>query len=115
VEDHTGENMSGIEGIVEDFNQETVLEGIMALMRSLDEQRRQVARMIALLGGEADGEEQLVQRIENLMRELDLEKEKNLKLEMELENINIVISGAYNDASAAAAADDDDAAIDDID
>ncbi|KAH8485646.1 hypothetical protein H0E87_027180 [Populus deltoides] len=121
VEDHTGENMSGIEGIVEHFNQETMLEGIMALMRSLDEQRRQVARIIALLGGEADGEEQLVQRIENLMRELDLEKEKNLKLEMELENINIVISGAYNDASAAAAADDDDddddddAAIDDID
>ncbi|KAJ6968066.1 serine/threonine-protein kinase BLUS1 [Populus alba] len=118
VEDHTGENMSGIEGIVEDFNQERiVLEGLMALKRSLDEQRRQVASIITLLGGEADGEEQLVQRIENLKRELDLEKEKNLKLEMELENIKIVISGANNDASSAAAADDDDddAAFDDID
>ena len=118
VEDHTGENMSGIEGIVENFNQEIVLEGLRALKRSLDEQRGQIARMIALLGGEADGEEEVVQRIENLKRELDLEKEKNLKLEMELENIKIVISGAYNDASAAAAAaddDDDDAAFDDID
>ncbi|XP_011033352.1 PREDICTED: serine/threonine-protein kinase BLUS1-like [Populus euphratica] len=121
VEDHTGENMSGIEGIVEDFNQVTVLEGLMASKRNLDEQRRQVARMIVLLGGEADGEEQLVQRIENLTRELDLEKEKNLKLEMELENIKTVISGAYNDASATASAaaaaddDDDDAACDEID
>ena len=37
--------MSRIEGIVEDFNQETVLEGLMALKRSLDEQRRQIAEI----------------------------------------------------------------------
>ncbi|KAG5252811.1 serine/threonine-protein kinase [Salix suchowensis] len=101
VEDHTGENMSGIEGIFEGFDRGTALEALMATKRSLDEQRRQVASMIVRFGGEADEEEQLRQRIENLMRELDLEKENNLRLKMELENITTLISGAHNDASAA--------------
>ncbi|CAK7355814.1 unnamed protein product [Dovyalis caffra] len=102
VGDHTGANTSAIEGIVDGFNRETALEGLVALKRSSDEQIRQVASVIVQLGGEADGEEQMVQRIENLMEELDLEKEKNFQLEKELENICTVISGSYNDSSAAA-------------
>ncbi|KAL9401392.1 hypothetical protein Peur_005241 [Populus x canadensis] len=99
VGDHIGVNMSGVGGIVEGLNQVTMLEGLVALKRSLEEQRRHVAIIIGLLGGETDGEDQTVQMSENLKEELDIEKQKNLKLEMELEFIKIVISGAFAAAS----------------
>ncbi|KAI5580335.1 hypothetical protein BDE02_08G148600 [Populus trichocarpa] len=99
VGDHIGVNMSGVGGIVEGLNQVTMLEGLVALKRSLEEQRRHVAIIIGLLGGETDGEDQMVQMTENLKEELDIEKQKNLKLEMELEFIKIVISGAFAAAS----------------
>jgi len=99
VGDHIGVNMSGVGGIVEGLNQVTMLEGLVALKRSLEEQRRHVTIIIGLLGGETDGEDQMVQMTENLKEELDIEKQKNLKLEMELEFIKIVISGAFAAAS----------------
>ncbi|KAJ6725905.1 hypothetical protein OIU79_004127 [Salix purpurea] len=74
-----------------------MLEGLVALKRSLEEQRRHVAIIIGLLGGETtNGEEQM---IENLKEELDIEKQKNLKLEMEMEFLKIAISGASAAAS----------------
>ena len=62
--------MSGIQEII---------EGLVALKKSLDEQRKRVVSFSVRLGGEADVEEQMMQRIENLMEELNLEKEKKLK------------------------------------
>ncbi|KAF9670782.1 hypothetical protein SADUNF_Sadunf13G0104500 [Salix dunnii] len=70
VGDHNGANMSGIQEII---------EGLVALKKSLDEQRKRVVSFSVRLGGEADVEEQMMQRIENLMEELNLEKEKKLK------------------------------------
>ncbi|KAJ6988626.1 serine/threonine-protein kinase BLUS1 [Populus alba x Populus x berolinensis] len=99
VGDHIGVNMSGVGGIVEGLNQVTMLEGLVTLKRSLEEQRRHVAIIIGMLGGETDGEDQMVQMSENLKEELDIEKQKNLKLEMELEFVKIVISGAFSAAS----------------
>ncbi|CAK7327549.1 unnamed protein product [Dovyalis caffra] len=101
VGDHTGANMSRIQGICYRFDRKKMLEGLVALKRSTEEQKRAVVNMIVQLGGEADREEQMVQRIENLTEELEIEKEKNLKLKIELETINTVISGANNDASIA--------------
>ena len=43
----------------------------------------------------------MVQKIENLMEEMILEKEKNFKLKMILETINFVSSGASTNAAAA--------------
>ncbi|KAJ6318711.1 hypothetical protein OIU76_014131 [Salix suchowensis] len=96
VGDHIGVNTSGVGGIVGRLNQSTMLEGLVALKRSLEEQRRHVAIIIGLLGGETNGEEQM---IENLKEELDIEKQKNLKLEMEMEFLKIAISGASAAAS----------------
>ncbi|CAK7327550.1 unnamed protein product [Dovyalis caffra] len=93
-------NMSRIEGLVNGFDRNKMLDGLVTLKRSLEEQKRVLVNLIVQFGGEADGEEQMVQRIENLLEELDIEKEKNFKLEIELETINNVISGANNDASA---------------
>uniref|UniRef100_A0A6N2N2B3 Uncharacterized protein n=1 Tax=Salix viminalis TaxID=40686 RepID=A0A6N2N2B3_SALVM len=73
-----------------------MLEVVVALKRSLEEQRRHVAIIIGLLGGRTNGEEQM---IENLKEELDIEKQKNLKLEMEMEFLKIAISGASAAAS----------------
>ncbi|CAK7327211.1 unnamed protein product [Dovyalis caffra] len=94
------EEMSRVGGSFEGLNQETMLRGLVALKRSLEEQRRHVAIIIGLLGGETNGEEQMVQMIENLKGELDLEKQKNLKVEMELEVLKIVISGAFGAAAS---------------
>ena len=49
------------------------------LVASLVEQRRHVGIIICLLGGETDGEERMVQMIENPKEELGLE---NLKSEI---------------------------------
>ncbi|KAF9670792.1 hypothetical protein SADUNF_Sadunf13G0105600 [Salix dunnii] len=70
VGDHNGANTSGIQEIIED---------LVALKKCLDEQRKRVVSFSVWLGGEAAVEEQMMQRIENLMDELNLEKENKLK------------------------------------
>ncbi|KAF9670786.1 hypothetical protein SADUNF_Sadunf13G0105000 [Salix dunnii] len=68
VGDHNG--ASGIQEII---------ENLVALKKCLDEQRKRVVSSSVRLGGEAAVEEQMMQRIENMMEELNLEKEKKLK------------------------------------
>jgi hypothetical protein len=46
---------------------------------------------------------QMVQKIENLLEELILEKENNFKLKMLLETINVVSSSVSTDVAAASA------------
>lgn len=82
--------------VVGAFDNETVLGGLMALRRSLDEERQQVSNMIALLGGEISREDQLMQIVERLKMELETERRKNFELEMELEFLKHQISGADN-------------------
>lgn len=82
--------------VVGAFDNETVLGGLMALRRSLDEQRQQVSNMIVLLGGEISREDQLMQIVERLKMELETERRKNFELEMELEFLKLQISGACN-------------------
>ncbi|KAJ4722630.1 Protein kinase [Melia azedarach] len=78
------------------IDNETVMEGLMTLRKSLDEQRQQVSNMIALLGGEVSREDQLLQIIERMRMELENEKRKNFELETEVEFLKLQISGAYN-------------------
>ncbi|KAL9391064.1 hypothetical protein Peur_014984 [Populus x canadensis] len=81
---------------------ETVREGTVE--KGLAELKGQVESMNVLLRREADGKAQMmVQKIENLMEELILEKENNFKLKMLLETINAVSSGVSTDAAAASA------------
>jgi|UPI0001D4717C hypothetical protein len=76
---------------------ETIREGTVE--KGLAELKGQVESMNVLLRREADGKAQMVQKIENLMEEMILEKEKNFKLKMILETINLVSSGATTAAS----------------
>ncbi|KAJ6937398.1 hypothetical protein NC652_011901, partial [Populus alba x Populus x berolinensis] len=78
---------------------ETIREGTVE--KGLAELKGQVESMNVLLRREADGKAQMVQKIENLMEEMILEKEKNFKLKMILETINFVSSGASTNAAAA--------------
>ena len=80
VGDHSGLNMRGIEGAAETFNQErALLESLVELKGTFDEQRMRVEGMIAQLRRGDDGKAQMVQETENLMKELILEKEKTFK------------------------------------
>ena len=78
---------------------ETIREGTVE--KGLAELKGQVESMNVLLRREADGKAQMVQKIENLMEAMILEKEKNFKLKMILETINFVSSGASTNAAAA--------------
>nr|XP_034901428.1 uncharacterized protein LOC118038977 [Populus alba]TKR85889.1 hypothetical protein D5086_0000245100 [Populus alba] len=78
---------------------ETIREGTVE--KGLAELKGQLESMNVLLRREADGKAQMVQKIENLMEEMILEKEKNFKLKMILETINFVSSGASTNAAAA--------------
>ncbi|KAJ0093576.1 hypothetical protein Patl1_25188 [Pistacia atlantica] len=88
--------MGGSGGDGGEVNREAMVGGLVALRRSLDEQRQQVSNMIVLLGGEMSREDQLVQVNDRLRMELEAEKQKNFELEMELEFLKLQISGAYN-------------------
>ncbi|KAH6778026.1 Protein kinase superfamily protein [Perilla frutescens var. frutescens] len=67
----------------------SVLDSMLFLRESLDDQRQRVGQVIALLGGDEWGEmrreEQLMQEIVNLKMEVENQKKKRLELEMELE------------------------------
>ncbi|KAJ0034365.1 hypothetical protein Pint_24634 [Pistacia integerrima] len=90
------ESMGGSGGDGGEVDREAMVGGLVALRRSLDEQRQQVSNMIVLLGGEVSREDQLVQLNDRLRMELEAEKQKNFELEMELEFLKLQISGAYN-------------------
>lgn len=66
-----------------------ILQTMLVLRDSLDDQRRRVAEIIALVGGEeaveARREEELVQEIVKLRMDVENEKKKRFDLEMELE------------------------------
>ncbi|KAG5248105.1 hypothetical protein OIU76_030319 [Salix suchowensis] len=77
VGDHSGLNMRGIEGAAETFNRErALLESLVELKGTFDEQKMRVDGMIAQLRRGDDGNAQMVQETENLMKELILEKEE---------------------------------------
>ncbi|PPD69202.1 hypothetical protein GOBAR_DD33915 [Gossypium barbadense] len=79
------------------FNAATMVGGLMALKKSLDDQRQKVSELINLFGGEVmNKEDQMVQLIEKLRMELETERQKNFELEMELEFLKFQISGASN-------------------
>ncbi|KAH7573286.1 hypothetical protein ACOSP7_006855 [Xanthoceras sorbifolium] len=92
------ENIGGGGGGGGGIDRETVVGGLLALRRSLDEQRQHVTDMIVLAGGEVAREDQLVQQqlIERLRMELENERQSNFELEMELEFLKLQISGASN-------------------
>lgn len=92
VSDH-GKDWSGDIGTGEGIDREVMLRGLMALRRSLDEQRLKVSNLLGLFGGEMTKEEELMQLTERLKMELENEKEKNFLLEMELECLKLAISG----------------------
>jgi serine/threonine-protein kinase OSR1/STK39 len=97
VVDHAGANMSGIEGAVETYNPDTIE------LKDLVEIKGHAEGIIVRSRRGADVS-QMVQKIENLMEELILEKENNFKLKMlVLETINVVSSGVSTDAAAASA------------
>ncbi|CAA0807160.1 Serine/threonine-protein kinase BLUS1 [Striga hermonthica] len=70
-----------------------VLEGLLFLRRSLDLQRQQVEKMIALVSGEENGEtsseDQMAQAVEKLKMDLQAERKKRADLEMELEYLKL--------------------------
>ena len=78
---------------------ETIREGTVE--KGLTELKGQVKSMNVLLRREADGKALMVQKNENLMEEMILQKEKNFKLKMILKTINFVSSGASTNAVAA--------------
>jgi len=88
--------MSGIEGAVETSNPDTIE------LKDLVEIKGHVEGIIVRSRRGADVS-QMVQKIENLMEELILEKENNFKLKMLLETINVVSSGVSTNAAAASA------------
>ncbi|XP_044498832.1 serine/threonine-protein kinase BLUS1 [Mangifera indica] len=90
-----GESEGGKVGCGE-VDRERMVGRLVALRRSLDEQRQQVSNMLVLLGGEGSREDQLVQSNDRLRMELEAEKQKNFELEMELEFLKLQISGTYN-------------------
>lgn len=92
-------------GEEEIVDKEAIVGGLMALKRSLDEQRRTVGNLIEFLEGEKNGEmnreEQMVRLIEKMTKELENERNRNFELEMELEFLRLQISPAYNGAATA--------------
>ncbi|XP_074294190.1 serine/threonine-protein kinase BLUS1 [Silene latifolia] len=79
-------------------DRESVMGGLVALRRSLDEQRKTVKELIGFLGGEESGgsetnKEELVEMVERLRRELEQERRKNKELLMELEFLKVIVSG----------------------
>ncbi|XP_038877183.1 serine/threonine-protein kinase BLUS1 [Benincasa hispida] len=91
---------SGGGGEEEVVDRESIVGGLVALKRSLDEQRRAVGSLIELLegekGGEMSREEQMGRLMEKMTRELENERKRNFELEMELEFLRLQISAAYN-------------------
>ncbi|KAI3459479.1 hypothetical protein Pfo_016142 [Paulownia fortunei] len=73
-----------------------VLESLLFLKKSLDDQRQQVGQMIASIRGEeteeTNREDQLMQVIEKLRMELEKEKKKRSDVEMELEFLKLQLS-----------------------
>ncbi|XP_038708215.1 serine/threonine-protein kinase BLUS1 [Tripterygium wilfordii] len=87
-----GSGDRGDGGVVD---RETMVEGLMALKKSLDEQRQEVDIVIGMFGGEViiSREDQLMQVIERLKMELDHEREKRFELEMQIEFLNLQLQG----------------------
>ncbi|KAI3469717.1 hypothetical protein Pfo_026380 [Paulownia fortunei] len=77
-------------------DKEVVLDGLLFLNKSLDDQRQQVGQLIASIQGdetaETSREEQLMQVIEKLRAELENEKKKRVAVEMELESLKLQLS-----------------------
>ncbi|KAL0367044.1 UNVERIFIED_CONTAM: Serine/threonine-protein kinase BLUS1 [Sesamum radiatum] len=73
-----------------------VLGSLLFLRKSLDDQRQQVAQMIASIGGEdaleTSREDQLMQAIEKLRMEVESERKKRTAAEMELEFLKLQLS-----------------------
>lgn len=87
---------SGEESESEVADREGMVAGLMMLRGSLDEQRKNVKELIAFLGGDQSGggepnkEEQEVEMVEMLKRELEQERLKNKELLMELDRKSVV-------------------------
>lgn len=86
-------------------DRESMLGSLFVLMKSLDEQKKKVRDLIALLSGEEHRsevvmmmtrEEQMGQVIDRLRVELENEKRKNFELEIELEYLKLQVSGAQS-------------------
>ncbi|GAB4850983.1 hypothetical protein Ancab_030279 [Ancistrocladus abbreviatus] len=73
---------------------ERVVAGLVELRNSLDTQRQEVSELIGQLGGggELSREEQLVQMVEQLMKELAEERMKNLELQTKLDPLKMSAS-----------------------
>ncbi|KAL0392795.1 UNVERIFIED_CONTAM: hypothetical protein Sradi_2502300 [Sesamum radiatum] len=73
-----------------------VLGSLLFLRKSLDDQRQQVAQMIASIVGEdalePSREDQLMQAIEKLRVEVESERKKRVAAEMELEFFKLQLS-----------------------
>ncbi|KAI3469716.1 hypothetical protein Pfo_026379 [Paulownia fortunei] len=102
--DDKASNASGGDGITTaasstlggGVDKEVVLDGLLFLNKSLDDQRQQVGQLIASIQGdetaETSREEQLMQVIEKLRAELENEKKKRVAVEMELESLKSQLS-----------------------
>ncbi|KMT15689.1 hypothetical protein BVRB_3g056750 [Beta vulgaris subsp. vulgaris] len=93
VEEAAQEPISGEEGV----DRDSMMCGLVALRGSLDEQRKNVKELITFLGGETNKEEQMVDIVERLRRELEQERRKNKELLMELEFLKVLVSGGPQD------------------
>ncbi|KAG6408877.1 hypothetical protein SASPL_131903 [Salvia splendens] len=100
-EEGDGENESGdargVEGGGGSGAAVTVLQTMLALRDSLDDQRQRVGQIIAFLRGEqqpvgATREEQLMQEIANLRMEVENQRKKRCDLEMEIEFMKMQFS-----------------------
>ncbi|KAL4024812.1 hypothetical protein IC575_013183 [Cucumis melo] len=95
-------------GEEEVVDRESIVGGLMALKKSLDEQRRAVGSLIELMegekGGEMSREEQMGRLMEKMTRELENERRRNFELEMELEFLRLQISAAHNNNDGGASA-----------
>ncbi|XP_051152919.1 serine/threonine-protein kinase BLUS1 [Andrographis paniculata] len=73
-----------------------VLESLMLLKKSFDDQKQRVSQMIASIRGEdlpeTNPEEQLLQVVEQMKMEVENEKKKRASLEMELEFLKLQFS-----------------------
>ncbi|XP_021721800.1 serine/threonine-protein kinase BLUS1-like [Chenopodium quinoa] len=84
----------------ERVDRESMMSGLVALRGSLDEQRKNVKELITFLGGDGSGgvettkEEQLMEVVDRLTRELEQERRKNKELLAEMEFLKVIISGA---------------------
>ncbi|KAG6582364.1 Serine/threonine-protein kinase BLUS1, partial [Cucurbita argyrosperma subsp. sororia] len=95
----------GVEEEEEGVDRESIMGGLVALKRSLDEQRRAVGSLIELIegekGGEMSREEQIGRLMEKMTRELENERKRNFELEMELEFLRLQISAAAHNTGSA--------------